>query len=715
MRLYGGRTTDLQCDWNSCAELSGTTVPMEYAGQNAGIDLRVLSCAVPKVCCPNMNEFRGVPMSQFHGLQSWFSRLVFRNKLTKMPALKKPCPALEILEGRALPAYTGGLSLGVGDYNSDGFNDMVSGAQAGSVPAVVVTSGKDGSVLNNFYAYDQRFRGGVNVAMSDMNGDGFDDVITGTAKGSDHVMVYSGKDGSVLSSFLAFDGFQGGISVAAGDVNNDGSPDLIIGALAGAQSRVLVMNATNNDDGTAVTFSTLRSFLAFDAGYSGGVNVACGDTNGDGNWDVVVGSATGTGHVKVFSGKNGAVLASYMAFDSGIQVASGDISSSNFADVVVSTTGNVPGGDVHIYKGATSTLFKSFQAIPGNTGGVNITVGSFSGDLTNEVIFASRGQGTGNVVIYNTSTRGVETTFSAFGNPSEPQPLTLYADTNQDADPFVSNRIADVQVSKNAANQTFNLTSNFSDPNASNGVVNVVTTSGTVQIELLNQQAPVNVKNFMSYVDGNKYDGTIFHRSVSNFVVQGGGYTVAGSAPNTTLNHIVTAPPVANEYSVTRSNVRGTVAMAKVGNDPNSATSEFFFNVANNAANLDNQNGGFTVFANVKTGLDKVDAINAIPTKNLGGAFTEIPTVNNFTGTTVAQANASNFVTINDMQVISRGELLTFSVIGNTNPTLVTPTIVGNNLTLDYSATATGSSVIQIRATDLSGRSVDTAFTVRVV
>ena len=654
-------------------------------------------------------------MSQFHGLQSWFSRLVFRNKLTKMPALKKPCPALEILEGRALPAYTGGLSLGVGDYNSDGFNDMVSGAQAGSVPAVVVTSGKDGSVLNNFYAYDQRFRGGVNVAMSDMNGDGFDDVITGTAKGSDHVMVYSGKDGSVLSSFLAFDGFQGGISVAAGDVNNDGSPDLIIGALAGAQSRVLVMNATNNDDGTAVTFSTLRSFLAFDAGYSGGVNVACGDTNGDGNWDVVVGSATGTGHVKVFSGKNGAVLASYMAFDSGIQVASGDISSSNFADVVVSTTGNVPGGDVHIYKGATSTLFKSFQAIPGNTGGVNITVGSFSGDLTNEVIFASRGQGTGNVVIYNTSTRGVETTFSAFGNPSEPQPLTLYADTNQDADPFVSNRIADVQVSKNAANQTFNLTSNFSDPNASNGVVNVVTTSGTVQIELLNQQAPVNVKNFMSYVDGNKYDGTIFHRSVSNFVVQGGGYTVAGSAPNTTLNHIVTAPPVANEYSVTRSNVRGTVAMAKVGNDPNSATSEFFFNVANNAANLDNQNGGFTVFANVKTGLDKVDAINAIPTKNLGGAFTEIPTVNNFTGTTVAQANASNFVTINDMQVISRGELLTFSVIGNTNPTLVTPTIVGNNLTLDYSATATGSSVIQIRATDLSGRSVDTAFTVRVV
>jgi cyclophilin family peptidyl-prolyl cis-trans isomerase len=404
-----------------------------------------------------------------------------------------------------------------------------------------------------------------------------------------------------------------------------------------------------------------------------------------------------------------------MAFDSGIQVASGDISSSNFADVVVSTTGNVPGGDVHIYKGATSTLFKSFQAIPGNTGGVNITVGSFSGDLTNEVVFASRGQGTGNVVIYNTSTRGIETTFSAFGNPSEPQPLTLYADTNQDSDPFVSNRIADVQVSKNAANQTFNLTSNFSDPNASNGVVNVVTTSGTVQIELLNQQAPVNVKNFMSYVDGNKYDGTIFHRSVSNFVVQGGGYTVAGSAPNTTLNHIVTAPPVANEYSVTRSNVRGTVAMAKVGNDPNSATSEFFFNVANNAANLDNQNGGFTVFANVKTGLDKVDAINAIPTKDLGGAFTDIPTVNNFTGTTVAQANASNFVTVNDMQVISRGELLTFSVIGNTNPTLVTPTIVGNNLTLDYSATATGSSVIQIRATDLSGRSVDTAFTVRVV
>ncbi|MFM7113715.1 MAG: peptidylprolyl isomerase, partial [Planctomycetota bacterium] len=279
----------------------------------------------------------------------------------------------------------------------------------------------------------------------------------------------------------------------------------------------------------------------------------------------------------------------------------------------------------------------------------------------------------------------------------------------------VTSRLADIAVSKGAANQSFDLTNNFGDPNAANARVTFQTNQGSIGIELLNQQAPLTVKNFLSYVDSNKYDNTIVHRSPPSFVVQAGGYTAVGTAPNTSLNHILEDAPVPNEFDSKRSNVRGTLAMAKSPNDPNSAKSEFFFNVADNSSNLNNQNGGFTVFANVVTGMDNVDKINKLATANLGQAFSDIPVINNFTGTTVGELNpATNLVTINDVVVDSRGEMLTFSIVNNSNPNVVTPTVVGNKLNLAYSATNTGSSVIQVRATDLSGRSVDTAFTVRV-
>jgi len=274
--------------------------------------------------------------------------------------------------------------------------------------------------------------------------------------------------------------------------------------------------------------------------------------------------------------------------------------------------------------------------------------------------------------------------------------------------------LADQSVSKGAASQTLDLTNNFSDPNAANARVTFQTNQGNIGVELLNQQAPLSVKNFLNYVDSNRYDNTIIHRSPANFVVQGGGYKANGTSPNTTLDHILQDAPVPNEFDSKRSNVTGTVAMAKLGGDPNSATSEFFFNVADNSSNLDNQNGGFTVFANVVSGLDSVKAINALTTKNLG-SFTDLPVLNNFTGTSVGELNAAtNLVTINDVVVQNRGEMLTFSIVNNSNPDVVTPTIVGNKLTLAYSATNTGTSVIQVRATDLSGKSVDTAFTVRV-
>jgi cyclophilin family peptidyl-prolyl cis-trans isomerase/chitodextrinase len=137
-------------------------------------------------------------------------------------------------------------------------------------------------------------------------------------------------------------------------------------------------------------------------------------------------------------------------------------------------------------------------------------------------------------------------------------------------------------------------------------LVRLTTSKGDILLQLVDD-APITTANFLQYVQDHFYDGTIFHRVVPDFVVQGGGF-LPGMVEQTGVRG-----PIQNEFSATRSNVRGTVAMAKLGNDPNSATSQFFVNLADNSANLDNQNGGFTVFANVIEGMDVVDAIAAVP------------------------------------------------------------------------------------------------------
>ena len=148
------------------------------------------------------------------------------------------------------------------------------------------------------------------------------------------------------------------------------------------------------------------------------------------------------------------------------------------------------------------------------------------------------------------------------------------------------------------------------------------TSLGSFQVELFADDAPLTVANFLHYVNDGDYDGTFIHRTVPGFVMQGGGYAFS----NDSAYHILTDPPVVNEFSVTRSNLRGTIAMAMLGGNPNSATSEWFFNLADNSANLDNQNGGFTVFGRVLgNGMQAVDAIVALPRVNAGSPFETLP------------------------------------------------------------------------------------------
>jgi uncharacterized protein (TIGR03437 family) len=158
------------------------------------------------------------------------------------------------------------------------------------------------------------------------------------------------------------------------------------------------------------------------------------------------------------------------------------------------------------------------------------------------------------------------------------------------------------------------------------------------------------VKNFLKYVSKKAYDGSVFHRSVPGFIIQGGGFQAA--LPN--LPAIPADAPVINEYK--ESNTRGTLAMAKLGDDPNSATNQWFFNLSNNnPAILNNQNGGFTVFGRIvdDASLAVMDRIAAVPVPSpspLSSPFNEIP-LQNYNGT----LTASNLIVVNSITQLETG------------------------------------------------------------
>ena len=158
---------------------------------------------------------------------------------------------------------------------------------------------------------------------------------------------------------------------------------------------------------------------------------------------------------------------------------------------------------------------------------------------------------------------------------------------------------------------------------AANPQVDLDTTAGKIRIELDPAAAPKTVENFLAYVNAKFYDGTVFHRVIDNFMIQGGGFT-----PD--LRQKATRPAIANEAKNGLSNSRGTLAMARTG-DPNSATAQFFINVVDNprldfTSEANGSTWGYCVFGKVISGLDVVDKIKAVPTGPQGPFKSDVPT-----------------------------------------------------------------------------------------
>ncbi len=238
----------------------------------------------------------------------------------------------------------------------------------------------------NFYALD--WRGGVNVAVGDFNNDDQADIIAGSGPGTTSSIAAYNPLGL---SFITFNGvygaFAGGVNVASGDVNGDGQDEIITGAGAGGGPHVLVL--TRNAQGG---LDTIGSFYAYEPNFHGGVTVAAGDVDGDGKAEIITGAGPGGGpHVRAFKANGATVFGTgFYAyapnFSGGVNVATGNLVGDDKAEIV---TGAGPGGGPHVrtFGGDGSAVGGGFFAYdPAFTGGVSVAVGNADGTVGNEIV-----------------------------------------------------------------------------------------------------------------------------------------------------------------------------------------------------------------------------------------------------------------------------------------------------------------------------------------
>lgn len=295
--------------------------------------------------------------------------------------------------------------------------------------------------------------------------------------------------------------------------------------------------------------------------------------------------------------------------------------------------------------------------------------------------------------------------------------------------PAVATPISNVTVAAGSGPTVINLKKAFAlNGVVGNKIVRFTTTLGTMDVALDAASYPLNVANFLGYVNSGAYNGTFIHRNVPGFIFQGGGYYVAGDK---NFPHIPVNGAVTGEHK--DSNVRGTIAFALYGGvgSANSGTSEWFFNLVDNSF-LDDGSGSqgpFTAFGHViEDGLTTMDRLGAVQPYNKSqyivssdsGVFTALPLYHH--DDSMPSNITSDLVYINSVSLIpltpkvqGGPALLGLKVKGNTNPDLVSATLDARKLTLTYTPGLTGTAIITVQAKNPVTKSkTRAAFTVTV-
>ncbi len=295
-----------------------------------------------------------------------------------------------------------------------------------------------------------------------------------------------------------------------------------------------------------------------------------------------------------------------------------------------------------------------------------------------------------------------------------------------DVPTLLASAVLSVSGVKNGSN-VIDLAGTFTDPDITNSHVSFKTSAGSIDVQLFDKLAPKTVANFLNYVVSNRYDDAIFHRlgaflhapSTTKDVLQAGLFHFSTTNNQGSLTNITADPTIADEVNLP--NTAGTLAMAKT-TLPNSASDQFFFNLIDNTTPLSpaqQANGGFTVFGTIDPASQSV--LTALASSNVqnkssfDSTLTNLPLragagAANFPTSTVA----SDYALIKDVVVVRRDESLTYSVVSNNKPSLVTASVVNNRLSLAYQPNQTGTANITIRATDQFGATKDATFTVVV-
>lgn len=296
--------------------------------------------------------------------------------------------------GRALGAAIATLSGTSQPVSQDW---LVVGAGAGGGPHVRVFDWQ-GNVLTQWFAYDEKFRGGVNVATGDVDGDGKKDIVTAPgAGGGPHIRVFD-HQGNVISQFFAYEPeFRGGVNVAVGDIDNDGIAEIITTPASGKEVIVKIFDFSGH-----MRFK----FLAYADNFTGGASVAVGDVDGDTMADIVTGAGFGGGpHVRVFN-RQGQIKQQWFAYDEkfrgGVNLTIGNLTGDSNKEII--TAPGVGGGPhVRVFNWQGKVQAQWFAYEPENRTGLKVAVGDLTGDGQNEVLVALQKGATPSVRIFNSS------------------------------------------------------------------------------------------------------------------------------------------------------------------------------------------------------------------------------------------------------------------------------------------------------------------------